>query len=55
MRPSFPPTLTEDLDLLKVTRLLLYHLVERYCEQLQVSVQEVQQIHDKLSTQMVQI
>jgi ribonuclease BN (tRNA processing enzyme) len=55
MRPSFPRTLTEDLDALKVTRLLLNHLAERYCEQLQVSVQEVQQIHDNLSTQMVQI
>lgn len=38
-----------------LTTLLLYHLVERCGGQLQFSVQDVQQIRERLSSKMVQI
>ncbi|MBH0180820.1 MAG: hypothetical protein HP490_03850 [Nitrospira sp.] len=38
-----------------LTTLLLYHLVERCGGQLQFSVQDVQQMRERLSSKMVQI
>lgn len=38
-----------------LTTLLLYHLVERSGGQLQFSVQDVQQMRERLSSKMVQI
>jgi hypothetical protein len=44
-----------DDDVHYLTTLLLYHLVERCGGQLQFSVQDVQQIRERLSSKMVQI
>jgi hypothetical protein len=38
-----------------LTTLLLYHLVERCGGQLQFSIQDVQQMRERLSSKMVQI
>lgn len=42
-------------DVHYLTTLLLYHLVERCGGQLQFSVQDVQQMRERLSSKMVQI
>lgn len=44
-----------DDDVHYLTTLLLYHLVERCGGQLQFSVQDVQQMRERLSSKMVQI
>ncbi len=44
-----------DDDVHYLTTLLLYHLVERCGGQLQFSVQDVQQMRERLSRKMVQI